>query len=298
MMIAMTGSLATRAVSMDDMQRWPAFRRAVRTADKVAEAKARTSLRSRFLAATDEQRLSETYAAYVATGQRSWVYVARHLLATAVSLLAISRLPLRTAVLGDSRGGQALYLALTRPGPLRTPFGWSGIALLDVPADAAEYSLGASKQTLRRKVRAAQKAGVTCRHITDPAERLALLELANRAEQEHADDEYRVEAPDNSDLLDHELWLAAYAADGRPLLLSVTPTDGEWGQLRYFRTLGSGPEFSDSRYLMTQELVEALARLGVRHLVEGTHPMELPNGLRHFQRMVGFRLTRVLARKA
>jgi hypothetical protein len=49
---------------------------------------------------------------------------------------------------------------------------------------------------------------------------------------------------------------------------------------------------------MTQVLVETLAARGVRYWVEGTHPAELPNGLRHFQRMVGFRLHRVLARRA
>jgi hypothetical protein len=284
---------------MNAAARRPSFRRAARP-DKVAKANGDSarSLRSRLRTATDEPRLSEYYAALVASGQSSWSYVARHPLATATSLLAITRLPQRSALLGDSRGGQALHLALSRPGPLGTPFGSTGVSVLDVPADAAEYSLGASKQTLRRKVRAAQKAGVTCRPVTDPAERTALLELANRAEQQHADEEYRVEAPDNSDLLSHDLWLTAIAADGRPLLLSVTPTDGEWGQLRYFRTLGSGPEYSDSRYLMTQVLVEELARRGVRNLVEGTHPMELPNGLRHFQRMVGFRLTRVFARTA
>ena len=54
-MNAMTGTLATRPVSMDDapmddVQRWPAFRRAARTTtgDKAAVKKARASLRSRF----------------------------------------------------------------------------------------------------------------------------------------------------------------------------------------------------------------------------------------------------------
>jgi hypothetical protein len=284
---------------MNDVRSRLSLRRSVRP-EKAATATregART-LRSRFSTATSEPQLSEFYTALVASGQSSWAFVARHPLATAARLVAIARLPKRSAVLGDSRGGRTLHRTLSRPGPLRTPFGSTGVAVLDVPVDGAEYSLGASKQTLRRKVRAAQKAGVTCRPVTDAAERTALLELANRCEQQHADEEYRVEAPDNSDLLDHDLWLAAFAADGRPLLLSVTPTDGEWGQLRYFRTLGSGPEYSDTRYLMTQVLVEELARLGVRNLVEGTHPMELPNGLRHFQRMVGFRLTRVQARTA
>lgn len=253
------------------------------------------ALRNRLTQATSEQALSDWYAGYVAA-DGAWRHVARTPAATLATLAAVARLPRVQAELPDDSGGRALHLTLTRPGPLRTPFGSTGVSVLDVPADPTEYSLGASKQTLRRKVRAAQKRGVTCRPVDDPAERVELLARANRAETEHADEQYRNEQPDNSDLLDHDLWLAAFDGEGQPLMLSVTPTAGAWGQLRYFRTLGAGPEHSDSRYLMTQELVTALAARGVRHLVEGTHPAELSNGLRHFQRMVGFRLCRVGAR--
>jgi hypothetical protein len=182
---------------------------------------------------------------------------------------------------------------LTRPGPLHLPVRLTGVAVLDIPADAADYVDGASKQTLRRKVRSALRSGISCRRVDDPVERIALLEMARAAEATHADDQYRVERPDNADLPGHDLWLAAFAADGTPLLLSVTPAEGEWAHLRYFRTLGSGQEYSDSRYLMTQRLVETLSGRGVRHLIDGVHPADLPNGLRHFQRMVGFRLTRI-----
>jgi hypothetical protein len=254
--------------------------------------------RSRAALATDEKGLSEFYARYVESGTGSFAYLARHPLATASSLIAIVRLPVRRAVLPPTTGGTAIHHALSRPGPMRTPFGLTGVAVLDVPADATEYSLGADRQTLRRKVRAATRSGITWRPVDDPTERATLLAMANRAETEHADEEYRIEQPDNSDLLDHDLWLAAFAGDGRPLLLSVTPTEGQWGHLRYFRTLGTGPEYSDSRYLMTKALVETLSARGVRHLIDGTHPAELPNGLRHFQRMVGFRLARVVSRCA
>jgi hypothetical protein len=247
------------------------------------------SWRSRFRAATSEQRLSEYYNDLVASGQGARAYAIRHPLATAVSLAAIVRLPKHTAVLGHNYDADTIYGTLRRPGPLGTPFGVSGVAVLDVPADPAEYSLGASKQTLRRKSRLAERAGVTWRPVTDRDERASLLAAANLAVQQGAD---------NSSLLENGLWLAAFAADGRPLLVSVTPTDGEWGHLRYFRTLGDGQEYSDSRYLMTRVLVETLSGLGVRHLVEGTHPSELSNGLRHFQRMVGFRLARVVGRRA
>jgi hypothetical protein len=40
-------------------------------------------------------------------------------------------------------------------------------------------------------------------------------------------------------------------------------------------------------------LVAALAERGVRHLVDSTPPPQLSNGLRHFQRMVGYRYARV-----
>jgi O-antigen/teichoic acid export membrane protein len=243
-----------------------------------------------------EQSLSDFWGRFVDSGSGSVAFLLRHPLETAAALLAIARLPRREAVLGDTVDGRALHLALDRPGPFGTPLGATGVAVLDVPADPEEYSLGASRQTLRRKARKASKSGVTWRPVDDPAERRALLRLANECEQAHADEQYRIEAPDNTDLLDHDLWLAAFAADGTPLLLSVTPTDGEWAQLRYFRTLGAGQEHSDTRYLMTQVLVETLSPLGVRHLADGVHPTELPNGLRHFQRMVGFRLARVRAR--
>lgn len=66
---------------------------------------------------------------------------------------------------------------------------------------------------------------------------------------------------DHGCLLGYELWLAAYSAEGRPLLLSVTPVDGEWALLYYFRTLTTGEEASNARYLMTQVLVKDLIRL-------------------------------------
>jgi hypothetical protein len=104
---------------------------------------------------------------------------------------------------------------------------------------------------------------------------------------------YRNPAPDNDDLLNYRLWLVARAADGRPVLLSVTPVDGEVALLRYFRTLGTGQEQSHARYLMTEVLVERLVRLGARYLVDGSNLFLLPNGLRHFQQMVGFRIVRL-----
>jgi hypothetical protein len=112
-------------------------------------------------------------------------------------------------------------------------------------------------------------------------------------ERTHPDATYRTRDPGNDDLLDYQLWLVARAADGRPLLLSVTPVDGELAMLRYFRTLGWGEEQSQARYLMTEILVERLVSLGVRYLVDGSNLFWLPDGLRHFQKMMGFHIVRI-----
>jgi hypothetical protein len=253
-------------------------------------------LRARLETGTGEPALSDWYTDYVGAGEPGPAHLVRHPVRSLALLAAIGRLPRVQAELPDDPAGRGVHHALTRPGPLRTPFGATGVAVLEIPAEAAEYSLGASKQTLRRKARKAQKSGVVCRSVPDPVERRELLARANQAEIEHPDEQYRNVQPDNSDLLDHELWLVAFDGEGEPLMVSVTPIAGDWAQLRYFRTLGSSNAHSDSRYLMTQELVQTLSERGIRYLFEGTHPAELSNGLRHFQRMVGFRLTRVSAR--
>jgi hypothetical protein len=173
-----------------------------------------------------------------------------------------------------------------------------GTAVLEVPADPAEHVTGRRAQTLRRKIRAAERHGVTIRPVAD-AERVRLIALADDVERNHPDPAYRVESPRNHDLLEHDLWLVAEDPSGTPLLLSVTPVDGELATLRYFRTLGRGPAHSDARYLMTHRVVVELSARGVRWLLDTDPPGMQKNGLRHFQRMVGFRYARVrLARAA
>ena len=210
---------------------------------------------------------------------------------------AIARLPHREAWLSDRPEGMTLTHQLTDRAVLGTRKGLTGVCVLDIPADAEQYQLGSSKQTLRRKARAARELGVTWRPVDDPVERRALLARAVEWERQHPDEQHRNEHPDLEDMLDISLWLAAFDGEGVPILLSVTPVDGEWALLRYFRSLGSRPACSDSRYLMTQALVEALSARGVRHLVDSVHPNGLANGLRQFQRMVGFRLVRVTPRR-
>jgi hypothetical protein len=173
-----------------------------------------------------------------------------------------------------------------------------GTAVLEVPENPDDYLLGRRAQTLRRKVRAAERRGLEVRRIDDDVERRRLVEVANHAEKHHVDPSYRVPTPRNDDLVDHDVWITVDDPEGEPLLLVVAPRDREFATLRYFRTLGASDAHSDARYLATSALVSELARHGVRYLLDTASPAEQTNGLRHFQRMVGFRYARARLRRS
>ena len=238
-----------------------------------------------------EAELSAYLQSFVARNGSTFHHVLRRPAETFRAGRDLLALPVLTVTVGRSAEGAAIRHEFSRFTTRRWLLGLS--AVLEIPQDPEQYRAGSSKQTLRRKARAAQAKGVTWRPINDVDERRHLLELANLHELMNEREQYRQEQPENDDLLDHRLWLLASSADGVPLLLSVTPYDGEWASLRYFRTLSSEPAASDARYWMTDVLVEHLSALGVRHLIDAAVPHWLPNGLRHFQRMVGFRLVRL-----
>jgi membrane-associated phospholipid phosphatase len=247
-----------------------------------------------------EAKVWEYFYSYVDSGKPGYDYVLRHPGKSFGALAALYRLPcLKVAPSSAGLEGPAVQaLASPHIGSLLSPRSvFTGIAgfatsAIILPAEPGAYSLGASKQTLRRKVRQAQKLGVRWGEVHDPQERQDLLKLAEEYERIHPDPTYRNLNPDLSGLFRFGLWLAAYSADGQPLLLSVTPADGEVAVLHYFRSLGTGEAQSNARYLMTQVLAERLVARGVRYLLDGAS-LVLPNGIRHFQRMVGFRIVRI-----
>ena len=243
-----------------------------------------------------EQELAAYWKDYVDGGRRG----ARHVLSqwrrSWAALRAVRRLPRLQATPSDSPGGRAVRAVLAARASYGIPGRLLGTAVLEVPPDPETYLRGRRAQTLRRKIRSAERRRLQVRRVEDAAERRALVAAADEAEVNHADPAYRVPEPDNQDLLDHDVWLTVDDADGRPLLLAVTPRDGEFATLRYFRTLGSSDAHSDARYLASSALVTELSRHGVRYLVDTATPPEQTNGLRHFQRMVGFRYARVRLR--
>lgn len=241
--------------------------------------------------ATEEPLLSEYLREFAEREGSVSAHVARNPAATARAVRALLALPVLTAETSGSLEGEAIRREFTRFRSRRWLLGLATV--LEIPADPAQYRAGSSKQTLRRKTRAAQSNGVTWHRVDDGEERRRLLSVANMHERLNERERYREHAPDNDDLLDYGLWLVACSADGSPILLSVTPIDGAWATLRYFRTLTCDEDASVARYWMTDVLVEHLSNAGVRYLIDAAVPHWLPNGLRHFQRMLGFRLVRL-----
>lgn len=238
------------------------------------------------------------WGAYADAGRPGPVFALRRPVDLWRAIRAVRDLPQVSVSPSDTPGGRAVRRALEVRIVLGLRGRWLGTAALGIPADPAEYVVGRRAQTLRRKIRAAERAGVVVEPVTDPAERGLLLALADKHEQEHPDPTYRVLEPDNADLLEHDLWLVARDGEGTPLMLSVTPVDGELATLRYFRTLGWGPAQSDARYLATAVLVQHLAPLGVRWLLDTESISAQTSGLRHFQKLVGFEYVRFRLRRS
>lgn len=239
-----------------------------------------------------ERLLSDYFADYVGSGRSGRAFALRAPRAALVVLATALTLPRLKASLDGSAEAGAVRDALThKRGPGRLPVHELS-SVLRLPARRGDYASGSERQTLRRQVRRAEREGVTW-NLVDGRDRIPLLACAVQRERHHPRAEYRTSGAGTDRLLDHRLWLVALDRAGDPILLSVTPVDGEWAALTYFRTLVDSPAASAARYLMTQVLVDELVDRGVCYLADSSSPIGLSNGLRHFQRMLGFRIHRI-----
>lgn len=253
---------------------------------------------ARSVLSNPEMTVSKYVEDYIDSGKPLGFYIVRHFSRSVDAFIALRRVPCYKIVPSARPEGAAIRARILRHSALARITGLT-TAVLTLPRDPSQYLAGAPKRTLRKKMHKARRLGLSWAQVNDPQRRRSLLKLANECERNHPDVAYRIANPDNHDLLRHPLWLTAFSADGRPLLLCVVIIDHQLAMLCYFRTLGSGPEQSTARYFMTEVLAEQLIRRGVRYLFDDTSPFRLNNGLRHFQRMVGFRIARVhIARRA
>jgi hypothetical protein len=265
------------------------------TSKPIARILSRHPVRKSRTVATDgdcEAELSRFCQDYVRVGMPGLVYCLEHPAKCLSALLAIFKVPALKADLSNSLEGTVIRMELSQGSVIRRII-FPLRAVLAIPSSHGQYELGGSKKTLRYEARRARRLGVHWTRVNDEDERRKLLHLAAEWERVHPIEYYRNSDPDIDLLMNYRLWLAAYSAEGRPLLLSVTPVDGEWALLRYFRTLATGQEASSARYLMAEVLVEHLVGLRARYLADPASPLWLANGLRHYQRILGFRLFRL-----
>jgi hypothetical protein len=237
----------------------------------------------------------EAIQAHVAAGGRASGYVLRRPWRAAALVHAISRLPRLRAELSRSAEGHDVAYAL-RTG--RVPLGpLTHKSVLVLPPCGTDFATGPSKQQLRWRIRKATRLGVRWKLVDSPEERREVLDHAVAWERTHSDLRYRHEHAEHDDLLPVGLWLVAYRGEpAEYLVVAVVPVDGQWAHLSHYRTIGEGLAQTEGRFLLMAGLAETLAARGVRYLVDGRGPAGLPNGLRRFQRVVGFRIHRVRAR--
>lgn len=171
------------------------------------------------------------------------------------------------------------------------------VFVLEIPSEPGRYQRGSNRQTLRRMCRKAAARGIACRVVETLEERRRLVELAAAFERHHPNSRYRRECPNTSQLEGASLCVAAYAANGRALVVSINPVAGGTAALRFFRTLESSEDATLARYLLMAFLVDELAGAGVQNLVDIAHPISISSGLQHFGMMVGFSIKRACLQK-
>jgi hypothetical protein len=257
-----------------------------------ADASRRQGKSAKWTLPDPERQFRDYLSDYAESDTSKFDYLLRHPLKSVNAAVAVRRLPLLKC--SPSSNGVECDVMRSAMRWMATPFATSAVLML--PSCPDDFGKGASNQTLRRKVRLAQRLGVKWMLVDDPAERCALLSASLDFERKHPLERYRNEnAFDHPELLGIRLWSAAYASDGRPVLLAVTARDGEWALNYHFRSIGTGDEQSHARYLALYELGRHLAGTGVRYLFDTRMVSRTPEGLRHFQRMSGFRVVRLRA---
>lgn len=240
-----------------------------------------------------DRTLAEFWRSYVDAGQGGFQFVAKNPRESLRALLAIQELPVvYPHRLSDSPDGRAIAEVLRQKGPGGLPARWWGSSALPIPEDPADSLKSREAKRLRYTLRLAKAENISCRMV-EPDERAALVESANERDHHHTNPTYRNTDAENSNLLDHDLWIVAEDEGGEPLLLAVVATDGEFAVLCRFRTQGDTEKHSLSRYIAHYAVVEALAARGVRWLLDNTPPAAQTNGVRLFQRILGFRHVRI-----
>ncbi|WP_375388252.1 hypothetical protein [uncultured Amnibacterium sp.] len=240
-----------------------------------------------------EERVSRYFERFVDRSGSQLRHVLTHPRNTVALLRTIRALPAVEVRLPGGPQADAIRAQLGRAWLRRGALA-GATSVLGLPERAEDYARGSSgsRYTLRKRSRAASELGVLVERVDDAEARRALCAVADAYERVNPRAASRNEAADNSDMMTHRFWFVA-RVDGRPVVLAVLPAEGEWAAMRYFRTLEESEVATLARYLLMREIVTALVAHGVRAVVVGLGPHRMGNGVRQFQRMMGFRIVRL-----
>lgn len=170
------------------------------------------------------------------------------------------------------------------------PTGRWAVAVRMLPPDAAELVKGRSRQAWRTNVAHAERAGIRCSHIDDPAgQRPAILELIQA----------RGWGPSREEFLEREHGVrpgfgdhfVATDAAGAVLAVAVVEVTGPVAFLVWQESIHTEAS-SWARYALQLEVMRWLVGRSVPQLVTGS-TLGLSPGLRYFQRRLGFDLYNV-----
>jgi hypothetical protein len=198
---------------------------------------------------------------------------------TMATILLLSHLPSLRVTLSDSPAGRRIRAHMSHR-IWGVPHTRLAQGVLAVPNEEGRYLRGRHRQAVRTNIRKARAAGIVCRPLADVSERRGVVEqLQSRVAYMLGWTECLFSQPG-------DVWWAAFDATGRPVALTQMTIDREWALLQ-----ASGSINRASRYLLHTELVEMLARAGVRYLaVNGpTTPMLDPR-LQYWQHLVGYQI--------
>jgi hypothetical protein len=106
-----------------------------------------------------EVTVSRYFQDYAGQGKPTWSYMMRRLGRSLRALIALCRLPCLRIAPSAGIEGAAICAPLLRNSALWRVTGLAA-AVLSLPHEPGQYSLGAPNQTLRRKVRQARRLGI------------------------------------------------------------------------------------------------------------------------------------------
>jgi hypothetical protein len=161
-----------------------------------------------------------------------------------------------------------------------------GVGVLDVPASVALYLAGQHRTTLRRKLAKASKLGLVPGTLPTDAPTL------RRTFDEMERTDYSPRIVDAVSLRDAHC-LVVQRADGTPMALALVQVAGQVALIRHFVSRRGYDDSSASRYLLHRTMVECMIDLGVAKICMAKWLLQIPEGVRFFQHVLGFRAARL-----